>query len=47
MVTAVKPIPVEESFVAPAFGEPGLRTQYFLDKPISWYVSNGYLKEVY
>jgi len=43
----VKPIPVERSIVAPAFGEPGLGTQYFLDKPVSWYVSNGYLKEVY
>ncbi len=44
---AVKPIPVERSIVAPAFGEPGKGTQFLRDKPVSWYVSNGYLKEVH
>ncbi len=42
-----KQIPVEGSIVAPAFGEPGKGTQFLLDKPVSWYVSNGYLKEVH
>ena len=32
--------------VAPAFNQPGGGVQILLDKPITWYVTNGYLKEI-
>ncbi len=44
----VKPLPesVTEGKVAPWFEQPGGGVQYKFDHPISWYVKNGYLKEV-
>jgi hypothetical protein len=43
-----KPLPPEvtQGEIAPAFEMPGGGTQYFFDKPIQWYLDNGYLSEV-
>ena len=42
-----KPLPdAVQAEVAPAFGKPGGGIQILLEKPIKWYVENGYLKEV-
>jgi hypothetical protein len=43
----LKPLPnAIEAEVALAFGQPGGGTQILLEKPISWYVTNQYLKEI-
>jgi hypothetical protein len=44
----VKPLPeaVTEGKIAPWFEQPGGAVQYKFDHPVSWYVKNGYLKEV-
>ena len=43
----VKPIPVRSSLVERAFGELGGGKQYLLDKPLSWYLSQGDIVEVF
>ncbi|POU42826.1 DUF4237 domain-containing protein [Pantoea sp. PSNIH4] len=43
----LKPIPnVQESKIAPWFGEIGLGTQYKLDQSVQKYVDSGHLKEI-
>lgn len=43
----LKPIPnVQESKIAPWFGELGLGTQYKLEKSVQSYVDSGHLKEI-
>jgi hypothetical protein len=45
----VKPLPdsVTQGEIAPWFEQAGGGTQYYFDKPIEWYLKNGYLKEVH
>ena len=43
----VQPLPAKAGVIAPAFGEPGRGLQYRLDKPVQWYIDNGYLREVH
>jgi hypothetical protein len=45
----LRPLPVEESVVAPAFGEPGWGIQYALahGHNVDWYVHEGYLEEIH
>lgn len=44
---ALKPISnVQESKIAPWFGEMGMGTQYQLDKSVQSYINSGYLKEI-
>ncbi|AVK72241.1 adhesin [Cupriavidus necator] len=40
-----RPLPAARSIVAPAFGQEGYGVQYKLDKPVQWYLENGYLRE--
>lgn len=44
----LKPLPdsVSEGKIAKWFEQPGGGIQYKFDRPVSWYVDNGYLKEV-
>lgn len=41
----LKPLPdsVTKGPVAPAFGQQGGGGQYYFDKPIQWYIDEGYL----
>ncbi|WP_224276257.1 TNT domain-containing protein [Nocardioides lacusdianchii] len=44
----LKPLPesVTEGRIAPWFEQPGGGVQYMFDKPMSWYVENGYLRKL-
>ena len=44
-----RPLPPEvtEGRIAPAFEQPGGGIQQFFDKPVEWYVREGYLTQVY
>ena len=45
-VTQELPPTVRQGDIAPAFGQPGGGTQYVFDKPIDWYVKNGFLEPI-
>ena len=38
------PLNVKSSVIAPAFGQPGGGIQYLFEKPLQYYIDNGYLK---
>jgi hypothetical protein len=44
-----KPLPdsVTQGDVAPWFEQPGGGTLFYFDKPIQWYLDNGYLREIH
>ena len=43
----IKPFEVNSGKIAPYYFQKGGGTQYFLDRSVKWYRTNGYLKRIY